>query len=63
MVRERSRAAMGRGVGENDNLGTGGGRTLDWIITSELRRSRRSRELKMMVRAHTITAVYIIEGA
>jgi hypothetical protein len=31
----------------------GGGRTLDWSITSELRRSR---ELQMMVRAHTLTA-------
>jgi hypothetical protein len=30
-----------------------GGRTLDWTITSELRRSR---ELKLMVRAHTLTA-------
>jgi hypothetical protein len=30
-----------------------GGRTLDWTLTSELRRSR---GLKLMVRAHTITA-------
>jgi hypothetical protein len=30
-----------------------GGRTLDWTITSELRWSR---ELKLMVRAHTLTA-------
>jgi hypothetical protein len=34
-------------------LELGGGRTLDWSITSELRRSR---ELQMMVRAHTLTA-------
>ena len=53
MVRERSRTAMGRGVGENNKLGTRGGRTLDWIITLELRRSR---ELKMMVRAHRLSA-------
>jgi hypothetical protein len=35
------------------NWELGGGRTLDWTITSELRRSR---ELKLMVRANMLTA-------
>jgi hypothetical protein len=44
----------GRGVGENGKMGIGGGRNAGLEhITSELRRSR---ELQMMVRAHTLTA-------
>ncbi len=33
-----------------------GGRTLDWTLTLELRRGLLSRGLKLMVRAHTLTA-------